>query len=90
MQTLRNAKEHIEAPRSTFRESRPLKKFLNYMALLSCIIDSKASSFEEAIDQQVWRNAMVKDDVWDIVPRLEGKLVSGSSSRGSFLAKREC
>jgi hypothetical protein len=33
---------------------------------------------------------MVKDDVWDIVPRPEGKPVSGGSSRSSFLAKREC
>jgi hypothetical protein len=38
-QTLRDAQEYVEAPRSTFRESRPLKKFLNYMALMSNIID---------------------------------------------------
>jgi hypothetical protein len=28
---------------------------------------------------------MVKDDVWDIVPRPKGKLVSGGSSRSSSL-----
>jgi hypothetical protein len=54
---------------STFKESMPPKKFSNYMELLSCIIHSEASNFEEAIDQQVWRNAIVKDDVWDIVAR---------------------
>jgi hypothetical protein len=80
-QTLRDAQEYVGAPRSTFRESRPLKKFPNYMALMSNIIDSEPSSFQEAVDQQVWWDAMVeytsimKNDVWDIVPRLEGKSI---------------
>jgi hypothetical protein len=90
MQTLRDAKEHVEAPSSTFRESRPPKKFPNYMALMSSIIDSESSSVQEATDQQVWRNAMMEDDVWDIVPGSEGQPVPGGSSRSSFLAKREC
>jgi hypothetical protein len=80
-QTLRDAQEHVETPRSTFRESRPPKKFPDYMALMSSILDSKPSIFQEAADQQVWQDAMVeytsimKNDVWDIVPRPEGKLV---------------
>ena len=45
---LRDAYEFVEVPRSTFRESRPLKKFLNYIALMSIIIDFKPSSFQEA------------------------------------------
>jgi hypothetical protein len=84
-QTLRDAQEHVESPRSTFRESRPLKKFPNYMALMSNILDSKPSSFLEVADQQVWWDAMVeeytiimKNDVGYIVPRLEGKLVASS------------
>jgi hypothetical protein len=49
---------------------------------MSSIIDSEPSSFEEATGQQVWKDAMMeeyqsimKNDVWDIVPRPEGKSV---------------
>jgi hypothetical protein len=38
-QTLRDAQEHVETPRSTFRERRPPKKFPDYMALMSNILD---------------------------------------------------
>jgi hypothetical protein len=80
---LKDAQEHVEAPRSTFRESRPPKKFPNFMALMSNVI-------EEATDHQVYQDAMVQDDVWDIVPGSEGQPVPGGSSRSTFLAKREC
>jgi hypothetical protein len=36
---LKDARKHIEAPRSTFKESRPPRKFPNYMTLMSSIID---------------------------------------------------
>lgn len=49
------------------------------------IIDSKPSNFEEASKRQVWRDTMVKEyssiiknDVWDIVPRPKGKSVVSS------------
>jgi hypothetical protein len=81
-QTLRDAREHVEPPRSTFRESRPPQKFPQYMALMTNIIDSEPSNFEEAANQQVWRDAMVEEhnsimrnDVWEIVSRPEGKSV---------------
>jgi transposase InsO family protein len=80
---MKDAQEHVEAPRSTFRESRPLKKFPNFMALMSNVI-------EEATNQQVYQDAMMEDDVWDIVPGSEGQPVPGGSSRSTFLAKREC
>jgi hypothetical protein len=74
-----------EAPRSTARERRPPRKFPNYMVLMSSIIDVEPSNFEEAANQQVWRDAMVEEytsimrnDVWDIVSRLDGKLVVSS------------
>jgi hypothetical protein len=91
-QTLRDAQEHVEAPRSTFKGSRPSRPFLSYMELMSDIIDSKPTSFEEAAGHRVWRDAMteeyasiMKNDVWDIVPRLEGK--SMVSSRWIFKIK---
>ena len=75
-QTLRDAREHVEPPRSTFRESRSPWKFLQYMALMTNITDSDPSSYEEATNQQVWKDAMVEEnnsimcnDFWEIVPR---------------------
>jgi hypothetical protein len=47
---------------------------------MSHIIDSKPSCYEEETSHPVWRDAMMeeyqsimKNDVWDIVPRPEGK-----------------
>jgi hypothetical protein len=49
---------------------------------MSHIIDTKPSCHGEAAGQQVWQDAMtqeyqsiMKNDVWDVVPRLEGKFV---------------
>jgi hypothetical protein len=46
------------------------------------IIDSEPSCHGEATSEQVWQDAMteeyqsiLKNDVWDIVPRPEGKSV---------------
>ena len=46
------------------------------------IIDAKSSSYEEAASQSVWRDAMMeeyrsimKNDIWDVVPRPEGKSI---------------
>jgi hypothetical protein len=50
-QTLKDAQEHVETPRSTFIESKPPNKFPNYMALMSNILDSDPFSFQETIDQ---------------------------------------
>ena len=52
------------------------------MLLVSSTHDSEPSTFEEASQHSVWRDAMMdeyhsimKNDVWEIVPRLEGKSV---------------
>jgi hypothetical protein len=58
--TLRNAREHVEPPRFTFRESIPPQKFPQYMDLMTNIIVSKPSNFEEASSQEVWRDFMVE------------------------------
>jgi hypothetical protein len=49
------------------------------MALMNNILDFEPSSFHEATDHRVWQDAMVeeytsimKNDVWDIVPRSKG------------------
>ena len=52
---------------------------------MSHILDSKPSSYEEEAGQQVWKDAMVdeyqsivKNDVWEIVPRPDGNFVVSS------------
>jgi hypothetical protein len=79
---LKDAQEHVEAPRSTVGERRPPTKFPNLMALTSNVI-------EEAVDHRVYQDAMVQDDVSDIVSGLERQPIQGGSSRSTFLAKRE-
>ena len=46
------------------------------------LLDSEPATFEEASKHQCWRDAMteeyesiLKNDVWDIVPRPEGKSI---------------
>ena len=55
------------------------------MALMTELINSEPSSFEEAAQHDVWQEAMVeeydsimKNQVWKVVPRQEGKKVVGS------------
>ena len=74
--------EKYGAPDGTFKESERPKSFSSYVALLSDIIDAKPTSYEEAVKKQVWQDAMVeeynsimKNEVWDIVPRQKDKLV---------------
>nr|QHR90809.1 hypothetical protein Q903MT_gene4835 [Picea sitchensis] len=71
-ETLQDA-ERIAAPRGSFRESKRPQRFSSYMALMSHIIDSEPSSYEEAATQQVWKDAMMeeyqsimKNDVWKL------------------------
>ena len=52
------------------------------MVVVTSLHESNPSSFEEATTHQVWRDAMMeayssitKNDVWEVVPRPEGKLV---------------
>ena len=52
------------------------------MAVVASLHDSKPSTFKEASRHHVWRDAMMdeyhsimKNDVWEIVPRPEGKSV---------------
>lgn len=77
--------EGFATPRGTFRESKRPHKFSSYVALMSQIIESEPSSVEEATSQQVWKDAMAKEyqsilknDLWDIVPRPEGKSIVSS------------
>jgi hypothetical protein len=66
----------------TFRERKRPQRYSCYATAASHIIDSKPSCYEEASSQPIWRDAMMeeylsimKNDVWDIVLRLEGKYI---------------
>lgn len=58
---MRDVEEHVDAHSNTFRESRPPTKFSSSLVLMSSDGESKPSIFEEAIGQQVWRDAMVEE-----------------------------
>jgi hypothetical protein len=82
---LRDAQEYVEAPKSTFRESIPPKKFPNYMALMSNIIDFEPSSFQEATKytygKMPWWSTPPSSRMMfgsAIVPRSEGKSIVSS------------
>ena len=55
------------------------------MALVGECVETEPSSFEEAMQQLIWIDAMVEEydpifrnNVWDVVPRLENKSVVSS------------
>ena len=70
------------APRGAFYESKRPQRFGYYVALMSNILDYEPSTYDEAAGQQCWKDAMmeeyesiVNNDVWEIVPRPDGKSV---------------
>ena len=59
----------------TSRENKKLDRYSGYVTLMRNISDSEPSSYEEDVEQQVWKDSMIeeyhsslKNDVWDIVP----------------------
>ena len=63
----------------SFREIKVSRTYSSYMALLSDIIDAEPSIYEEVVEKKVWKDTMLeeyhlvmKNDVWGVVPRLEG------------------
>jgi hypothetical protein len=79
---LKEARENVGEPKSQIRESRPPVRLGAYLALVMSIRNTEPQNFAQAVDHQVWRDAMVEEydsivrnDVWDVVPRPVGKLV---------------
>ena len=69
-------------PEGIHRERKRPRPYSNYVALLCHIIDKEPSNYEEAIEKKEWKDAMIeeyksimKNDVWDVVPRPKGKFV---------------
>ena len=70
---------------SSTRISKNPKPFSNYVALMCDLVDQEPTNYEEAIQKKEWEEAMteeyqsiMKNDVWDIVPKPEGKSVVSS------------
>jgi hypothetical protein len=81
-ETLKEAKENVGEPKRQFRESKPPVRFGSYLAMVTSISDTEPQTFAQAVDQQVWREAMLEEydsimwnDVWEVVLRPVGKSV---------------
>jgi hypothetical protein len=80
-EVLKEAKKHA-TPKGTFRERKKPDIYLGLIAQLNLLIDSKPSTFDEVAKHKVWKDAMIKEyesilknDVWEVVPRPQGKSV---------------
>jgi hypothetical protein len=80
-QTLQEAEGH-KSPQGTTRERKIPKRFSRYLSAMTHIIDSEPSCHGEASGEKEWQDAMTKEyqsilknDVWDVVPRPEEKYV---------------
>jgi hypothetical protein len=76
----------------TTRHVKKPKPFSSYMALMCNLLEKEPTCFEEAIQKKEWADAMteeyqsiIKNDVWEIVPRPNSKDVV--SSRWLFKIK---
>jgi hypothetical protein len=77
--------EKYGAPEGAMRQSKKPKPFSSYMALMCDLIKNEPTCFEEAIQKKEWVDAMtkeyqsiIKNDVWEIVPRPKNKDVVSS------------
>jgi hypothetical protein len=77
--------EKYGAPKGTMRQIKKPKPFSSYMDLMCDLIENEPACFEEAIKKKEWADAMtkeyqsiIKNDVWEIVPRSKNKDVVSS------------
>jgi hypothetical protein len=76
----------------TMRQVKKPKPFSSYTTLMCNLLDEEPTCFEENIQKKEWEDAMtkeyqsiIKNDVWEIVPRPKSKDVV--SSKGIFKIK---
>jgi hypothetical protein len=77
--------EKYGVPEGTTRQVKRPKTFSNYMDLMCDILEKEPTFFEESIQNKEWADAMteeyqsiIKNDVWEIVPRPKSKDVVSS------------
>ena len=74
--------ERLKVLEGTFRKSKRPKIFSSYATYMTKLLDEEPTTFEEAIQKKQWKEAMmeenqsiIKNDVWEIVPRPKEKSV---------------
>jgi hypothetical protein len=79
--------EKYGVPEGTSRHVKIPKPFSSYTALMCDLLDEEPTCFEEAIQKKEWADAMteeyqfiIKNDVWEIVPRPKIKDVVSSKA----------
>eukprot|EP00253_Pinus_taeda_P024502 PITA_24502 len=82
---LEDVRENVGAPSSQCRQRESPERYTRYVALVRECVETEPSSFEEAMQQPIWVDAMleeydsiVRNSVRDVVPRLENKSVVSS------------
>jgi len=82
---LKDARDNVGEPSSQHRQRSSPERYTRYMALTGEYVGTKPSSFEEAVQQSIWVEAMVEEydsivhnSVWDMVSRPENKSVVSS------------
>ena len=80
-----DAIENVGAPTSQCRQRQSPDRFTRYVALISKCIVTEPYSFQEAVQQPTWVDAMVEDydsivnnSAWEVVPRSTKKSMVGS------------
>ena len=66
-------------PEENLSERKRTRSCSSYVDLLCDFIDKEPSNYEAAVERKEWKDAMIeeyqsimKNDVWDVFPRLEG------------------
>eukprot|EP00253_Pinus_taeda_P035680 PITA_35680 len=84
-QLAQDAEKVVGPPTAQRSQRQSPDRYTEYMALMSKCVVTEPSSFEEAMEDPAWVDAMVEEydsivrnSEWEIVPRPEGKLVVGS------------
>jgi hypothetical protein len=84
--------EKYGVPQGTTRQVKRSKPFSSYTTLMCDLLEEEPTCFEETIQRKEWADAMIeeyqsiiKNEVWEIVPRTKNKDVS--SSRWLFKIK---
>ena len=82
VQELIQGVERYGAAKENQRERKRTRSCSEYVALLCDFINKEPSNYEEAAERKEWKDAMIKEyqsimknDVWDIVPKSENKSV---------------
>ena len=77
--------ERYGAPKGSMITKQRWNTHSSYVALMCDLVDQEPTNYEEAMQKKEWVEAMteeyqyiMKNDVWDIVPKPEGKSVVSS------------